>query len=161
VGAPSADPVDHTVEEYYASPEVRARIVEYAGGSATAAPTAAYLATLPERHDTFQTWDHPIRWPARELPRLLRSNHDLARSLWDLRSLVVFLDLDYQNVDAPGEPFLHPADVFIKLEPTFRAMSASCRSPIRSPMRLRISFRRRPAGSRGTCPVGHLPWMFG
>ena len=122
---------------YYATPDVRARIVEYGGGSATAAPTAAYFATLPERRDTFLTWDHPVRWPARELPRLFRSTHDLARSLWDVENLVVFLDLDYQNVDAPGEPFVHPADVFLRLEPTFRAtrrLFARAGLPVRAVM---------------------------
>jgi hypothetical protein len=109
------------VEEYYAHREVRARIAEYAGGSSTTAPTAAYFATLPEQPDTLLTWDHPVRWPAHELPRLLRSSHDLARSLWDLENLIFFLDLDYHNVDAPGEAFVHPADVFLRLEPTFRA----------------------------------------
>ena len=111
--------------------------MEYGGGSATAAPTAAYFATLPERRDTFLTWDHPVRWPARELPRLFRSTHDLARSLWDVENLVVFLDLDYQNVDAPGEPFVHPADVFLRLEPTFRAtrrLFARAGLPVRAVM---------------------------
>jgi hypothetical protein len=101
---------------------VQARILEYAGGSPTTPPTAAYFATLPERPDTFLTWDHPVRWPVRELPRLLRSSCDLTRSLWDRQHLVFYLDLDYHNVDAPGEPFVHPADVFLKLEPTFRAI---------------------------------------
>jgi hypothetical protein len=34
---------------------------------------------------------------------------------------VFFLELDYQNVDRPDEPFTHPAEVFFKLEFAYRA----------------------------------------
>ena len=41
--------------------------------------------------------------------------------MWDREHLLFHLDLDYLNVDYPGEPFLHPADTFLKLEPTLQA----------------------------------------
>jgi hypothetical protein len=46
---------------------------------------------------------------------------DIARSMWDTQSLIFFLELDYLDADHPGEPFVHPADAFFKLEPVYRA----------------------------------------
>src|SRR5450759_1888370 len=41
--------------------------------------------------------------------------------MWDTAALLVHLDIDYLNIDAPGEAYHHPADVFFKLEPVYRA----------------------------------------
>ena len=46
---------------------------------------------------------------------------DLARSLWDAEQLLFVIELDHQNVDVPSDPFLHPAAVFLTMEPTFQA----------------------------------------
>ena len=46
---------------------------------------------------------------------------DIARSLWDRTQLIFFIELDYENIDEPGEPYLRPAEAFFKLEPVYRA----------------------------------------
>jgi hypothetical protein len=53
---------------------------------------------------------------------LLGAGADISRSAWDSHSLLVHLDVDYLNVDRPGEAFAHSADVFVKLEPVRRAV---------------------------------------
>ena len=63
-----------------------------------------------------------MRAPVSALSALLTTGSDVARSLWDRSSLIVALDLDYQQPDDPAEPFLHPADVFVRLEPVLRAV---------------------------------------
>lgn len=106
---------------YGDDPEVRARVLEYCGATATSPPTAASVATLRGSDAAFVTWATAVRHPISAIPRLLHGGGDLARSLWDTRHLVFLIDLDHQNPDDPGEPFLHPADVFVRLEPTYRA----------------------------------------
>jgi hypothetical protein len=97
------------IEEYYADRHVRARIVEYCGATRGGHPTAAYITPLG-----------PVATDG--------TVQEFARSLWDLDSLIFFFQLDYQNPDHPEEPFLHPADVLLKLEPAFRACRAVCQS---------------------------------
>src|SRR5262245_41084876 len=93
------------IEEYYGDRHVRARIVEYCGATRDGQPTAAYITPLG-----------PLATDG--------TVHELARSLWDLENLIFFLQLDYLNADHPEEPFLHPADVLLKLEPAYRACRA-------------------------------------
>ncbi|HET9265360.1 MAG TPA: hypothetical protein VFO14_20075 [Vicinamibacterales bacterium] len=63
-------------------------------------------------------------FPPEDLVRLLEAGADISRSTWDLDSLLVHLDIDYQNVDKPAAPFAHPGDVFLKLEPVRAAVQA-------------------------------------
>jgi hypothetical protein len=119
---PSASPdalVD--VAAYYRDPAVRIRLREYCGGSASEAPTAAYVATMRDDGRPHLTWDRSRRVPAAEMETLFHECGDLSRSLWDAESLLFVIDLDHQNIDAPSEPFTHAADVFVKLEPAWRA----------------------------------------
>ena len=96
---------DDATAEYFGDPDVRARVVEFCGATRGGRPTAAYLAPLGP---TFRNGEPP----------------DLARSLWDLEHLLFFLQIDYVNTDHPEEPFVHPADVLLKLEPAYRACRA-------------------------------------
>jgi hypothetical protein len=138
-----------TPARYYADEVVRQRIVEYCGGG-PGPPTAAYVAAIAVAGTPHPTWDEPVRRPGGELPQLLAAGHDVARSLWDTESLLVFFDLDYQNIDLPGEPFTHPSEVFVKMEPAFRA----CR-------RLFARFGLSPLAvmtGRGYHFTGRIPW---
>jgi len=110
-----------TLAEYYADPHVRARIVEYCGGSADRGPTAIYLASMMGGDRPFLTWDMAPRCEPGALHVLLDAGADIARSAWDVEGLLLHVDLDYQNVDNPGEAYHHPADVFTKMEPAYRA----------------------------------------
>jgi hypothetical protein len=96
---------EDAISEYYSDANVRARIVEYCGAIGGKRPTAAYLTALG-----------PMSSDGRV--------SDVARSLWDLDHLVFFLQLDYLNAEHPEEPFLHPADVLLKLEPAYQACRA-------------------------------------
>ena len=100
---------------------MRDRLVEYCGGVAGAAPTAAYVAALRDDQRPHLTWERSVSIPAGQMATLFTEPGDLSRSLWDTASLLFVLDVDYQNVDAPQEPFTHPAEAFFKLEPVYRA----------------------------------------
>jgi hypothetical protein len=93
------------ISHYYADAQVRARIVEFCGAIGGKRPTAAYLTALG-----------PMSRDGRV--------SDVARSLWDLDNVIFFLQVDYVNGERPEEPFLHPADVLLKLEPAYQASRA-------------------------------------
>lgn len=103
--------------DYYRDPWVRHRIREYCGETTTE-PTCVYLSALNGDH---QTWDHAPRIPVQELETLLAEGADVARSMWDRSNMLIHLDLDYQNIDSRDEPYRHPAEMFAKLEPVYRA----------------------------------------
>jgi hypothetical protein len=111
-----------TLGAYYADPHVRLRIREYCGDTGNGAPTAVFIAALRGTESPFVTWDGASRHPAGGLDQLLSEGADLSRSMWDTESLLIHLDIDYQNTDFPGEAYHHPADVFFKLEPVYRAV---------------------------------------
>jgi hypothetical protein len=110
------------VAEYYRDPEVRARLLEYCGASGPAtSPTAAYAVGFDPTDRPLATWAHMPPVPSRDFVALLARGCDVSRALWDARALLFLLELDYLNVDYPGEPFAHPTDVFFKLEPAYTA----------------------------------------
>lgn len=110
-----------TLAEYYADPFVRARILEYCGATDAAGPTCIDLAGLTGHGARVATWGRAPRYETGRLDALLAAGADISRSLWDAESLLIHLDVDYQNADSPGEAFHHPAEVFFKLEPVYRA----------------------------------------
>jgi hypothetical protein len=107
--------------DYYRRDEIRARMLEACGGGPAKRPSAAYIAGLGESPDPWQTWEHAERRASDRIETLWARGMDMSRSLWDAAQLIFMLDLDYLNVDEPAEPFLRPAEVFFKLEPTYRA----------------------------------------
>jgi hypothetical protein len=110
-----------SVQQYYADPDVRTRLLEYCGAVPGAPPSAVYVAVLHPEGRPFPGWQQATRVPAVALTEHLSLEGDLSRSLWDTRNLIFVLDLDYQNVDFPANPFLYPAETFVKLEPAYRA----------------------------------------
>jgi hypothetical protein len=107
---------------YYTDPHVRRRVREYCGDTGDGTMTAVYLMALTGDESPHATWEHATRHPPDDLDSLFLEGADISRSLWDTRGLLVHLDLDYQNTDYPGEAWHHPADVFFKLEPAYRAV---------------------------------------
>ena len=101
------------IDKYYGDRHVRARIVEYCGATCDGRPTAAYITPIG-----------PVATDG--------TVQEFARSLWDLDNLIFFVQLDYLNADHPEEPFLHPADVLLKLEPGYRACRAVFNHGIRA-----------------------------
>ena len=119
----TGDPdVAGAVGAYYTDPHVRRRVREYCGDMGDGAMSAVYLMALTGAESPRASWEHAKRHPPDDLDRLLAEGADISRSLWDTRGLLVHLDIDYQNTDYPGEAWHHPADVFFKLEPVYRAV---------------------------------------
>ena len=88
---------------FYAHPSVRRRHQEYLGGRSLETSPTAYL-TSPS-----PTPDPPARFrPVTDLPVMLSSELEVARSLWDKNSLLVHLDIEHVHFDAPWEPLIYP-----------------------------------------------------
>lgn len=119
-------PDQDAARRYYANTDVRARLREYAADEAGAA-SAVTITGLDPGQGSMPTWDAATAVPPADLDTLLDRGCDVSRSLWDARALIVALDLDYLNIDFPGEPFTHPAEVLFKLEPAYRATRAVLR----------------------------------
>lgn len=110
-----------SLQEYYADPFVRERILEYCGAVDGRPPTSVGLTGLTGQTGRYVTWGRAPRYPVARLDALLAAGADIARSMWDAADLLIHLDVDYQNTDHPGEAFHHPAEVFFKIEPVYRA----------------------------------------
>ncbi len=108
--------------DYYRDPAIRARMLEACGSDQDGRPTAAYVAGLGEPGPPHQTWAEAVRIPVDQIATLWARGVDISRSLWDAKQLLFMLELDYLNVDQPAEPYLRPAEVFVKLEPAYRAV---------------------------------------
>jgi len=100
------------VRNYYQHPAVRARITEFLGGFSLDQATAYYITRCIE-----PIYDDYVVKPPAELNEYLDRGYDLHRSLWDRESLVVHLDIEYNNTDFPAEPYLDPARTFLIQQP--------------------------------------------
>ena len=103
------------LKNYYTDPNVRARIVEFLGGSSVAGATCHYITTGDAAD--FQN-RRPL--PASDLISLFDSGVDICRSLWDRVSLIVDLDIEYVNFDYPAEAFTEPERTFDMQSPVER-----------------------------------------
>jgi hypothetical protein len=95
---------------------------------------------LGEGDGVVASWDHVTPRPLTAIEGLWDLGTDISRSLWDASHLIFMVELDYQNTDQPGEPFLRPAEVFFKLEPTYRAAIRTFRA-FHLPMRTTVTGR--------------------
>jgi len=92
-----------SLKDYYAEPAVRQRMVEFLGGPCLEQATCAYF--------TADGSSPPIDYrprPPGELCACLEQGQEVKRSLWDYRSLVIHLDIEYVNFDYPAEPYVNP-----------------------------------------------------
>jgi len=123
--ARQARPANRSIEvaEYLDDPAVQARMLEYCGATEGGPPTAAFVCGMDiTTAGPVGTWNEAPHVPLSELPALWERQSDVSRSLWDAASLTFLFEIDYQNLDQPAEPFLHPAEVFFKLEPVYRTL---------------------------------------
>jgi hypothetical protein len=110
------------VPDYYDNADVRHAILEYCGATSSAPPSAVYLAGLCPGGAALPAWDrHAERVGPAKLDDLTAIGCDIARSLWDRTHVIFLIELDYENIDKPAEPYLRPAEAFFKLEPVYRA----------------------------------------
>lgn len=115
------DPTSSLVA-YYRSPQVRARIAEYCGGSASdpASFSARNLAAYGGREGRHQREGAPALEPASAFFRLLEEGADVCRSIDDRFGLLVQLDVDYVHPADPAEPYHAPYHCFARLEPVYQ-----------------------------------------
>lgn len=105
-----------TFRDYYRTPAVRSRILEFLGGDTPSSATCKFI--------TADGIGQPVRWPRRpeELFDRLEEGLDICRSLWDRESLIAHLDVEYVNFDFAAEAYLDPARTFLMQEPVARAI---------------------------------------
>jgi hypothetical protein len=105
-----------TFKDYYRTPAVRSRILEFLGGDTPAKATCEFI--------TADGIDQPVRAPRSptELFERLEEGLDICRSLWDRESLIAHLDIEYVNFDFAAEAYLDPARTFLMQEPVARAI---------------------------------------
>jgi hypothetical protein len=111
-----------TVAAYYRDAEVRARLLEYCGAADGDEPSAVFVVGLDPDERPYPSWLGSTHVPCASLGTLCDRGWDLSRALWDTRALIFALDLDYQSLDYPGEPFTHASEVFFKLESAYGAV---------------------------------------
>jgi hypothetical protein len=97
---------------YYSHPEVRQRLLEFAGSEPHSGPTALYLTQA----DSSRYDPKGLHVPA-ELNWFLERTADIARSLADRDSCLLHLDIEYVNFDSPAAAFLDPWRAFELQEP--------------------------------------------
>ena len=109
---------------YYLLPQVRNRIMEFCGCSGAADNCTARFLVGNGR--TVRGYGIPEEKDIKELAQIdqiLDQGIDIFRSLWDKKSLVASIDLDYYNEDFADEAFHHPEAAFGKLEPAYNCIS--------------------------------------
>lgn len=111
--------------DFYKDLNVRERIAEYCGGveGDFLTFTAEYLVGYGEflckeglsQEEFLSTSQNEFFW-------ILERGLDIFRSIWDRQSILSVLDIEYFNLDYPGEPYLYPEETFEKLEPVYDAV---------------------------------------
>ena len=85
------------LKDYYVQQEVRQRMVEFLGGHRLEDASWAYMTA----DDSSPGLDFRPR-PLGELVVMPRREMDVKRSLWDRRSLVIHLDIEYGSTGSQG-----------------------------------------------------------
>jgi hypothetical protein len=90
--------------------------LEFLGGDTPAEATCKFI--------TADGIGQPVRAPRSptELFKRLDEGLDICRSLWDRKSLIAHLDVEYVNFDFAAEAYLDPPRTFRMQEPTARAI---------------------------------------
>ena len=108
------------MNKYYSNPDVRARMLEFLGGTALENISCHYLTA-----GDIDSPHHRQPRPVTDLAILWESDWDISRSLWDRNSLLIHLDVEYVNFDFPIEPYLEPERIFDLQRPVELAVVAA------------------------------------
>lgn len=100
------------VDPLLACGAVRQRVLEYLGGDSLANVSCVHLARCEAGNPS--RLEH---WPVTDLDRLLAAGSSIARSLYDTRSILVHLDVEYVNHDDPVHAFRSPEHAFALQQP--------------------------------------------
>ena len=100
---------------YYQNGSVRERMREFLGEADLQTGTAVYIVGNEGFSDVFE--------PASvsRMQEYLGAGMEVERSLWDHRSLIVDIDLEYDNFDFPAAAWLNPERAFALQEPVLSA----------------------------------------
>ena len=99
------------LQAYYQDSAVRNRMCEFLGGSDLQSATAVYVTADNGSCD----YSDPAL--VSHLPEYLEAGLEIERSLWDQQSLLVDIDLEYDNFDFAPAPWLDPARAFALQQP--------------------------------------------
>ncbi len=102
---------------------VRSRLREFFGQKGHGAPPAVYFAIGTENGSR-----HREARPFEELPSWIDRGAELNRSLWDRKSLICHLDIEYVNFDDAAYPFRNPERIFALQEPVIAAADECLKS---------------------------------
>ena len=109
-----------TISEYYKNPTIRKRIAEYCGGrwKEPSSFTTQYLvgcgvSLLKSRNIEFMST------PKENFDWILKKGLDIYRSVWDIDSTLAILDIEYFNIDFPGEIYKNPEEAFELIEKAY------------------------------------------
>ena len=105
------------LQHYYEREEVRRRMVEFLGGPCLEEATCAYVTAEGDSSPP----DFRPRMPG-ELWTCLEQGLEVSRSLWDRRSLLLHVDMEYVNFDYPAEPYLDPERSLELQQPVIRGL---------------------------------------
>ncbi len=120
----------HSHLEFYKDKEVRQRIAEYCGGDGldtstftTARNLVGYGELSQEERIERIMYEEFIPTPERDsFNWILDKGLDIFRSVWDRENILGVLDLEYYNMDYPGEAYINQDETFKKLEPVYEAV---------------------------------------
>ena len=116
--------------QYYRSAEVRERIAEYCGGTARepALCTCEYMVGYGEALIGIPAPEPYVSTPRTGFDYILDKGLDIFRSLWDRVSLPGVLDIEYFNLDYPGQVYFDQVGTFERMEPVYRTILELFRS---------------------------------
>jgi hypothetical protein len=105
------------LSDYYHNANVRARLIEFLGSESIEQATSVYIT--PNGH-AVPEWYNPK--PVNDLWRYFEQGCEIGRSLWDRKSVIAHLDIEYVNFDDPAEPYLGSARAFALQRPIVEAV---------------------------------------
>jgi hypothetical protein len=103
--------------DYHSNSFVRARLLEFLGGDSIEQSTSVYITSNGHADPR---WYNPR--PVGDLWRCLESGFELGRSLWDRKSVIAHLDIEYVNFDHLAEPYVDPARAFALQRPVIESI---------------------------------------
>jgi hypothetical protein len=114
---PGVEQAATLLDRYYRSDAIRDRMLEFLGGSSVSDASAVYVVGSDGLSDGRLLEAQPVT----QLFQLLDNGCEVERSLWDDKSLVIDLDIDYENFDSAIEAYSEPARVFQIMQPVVDA----------------------------------------
>ncbi len=109
------DETNQTLRQYYQSPSVRKRMLEFLGGADLERVTAVYIGGNDRSSDFGEVA------PPGQLPQYTEAGVEIDRSMWDRDSLIVHVDLEYQDFDNPASAWLDSERAFRLEQPVLDA----------------------------------------